>query len=154
MTYCDYHEDSCGLFVCSVCGDRKPRAFVRECRRRMNTARVGGVGHELMTILKRRYSIPACQRCHNLAARMDELGAMGCRQHIDELANSLKQNAKRLNWQQVLAVVTNPVSSSRGVAGLARRGDEMFRDLILEAIESVESRIAEITATAKIEQHT
>ena len=85
-----------------------------------------GVGDALTSIIRHRYGIPACQRCHETAGRMNLLGVDGCRAAVDELAKEIELNAKARLWTSIAA----------NLAGFTV-GD--YARLVLEACDTIEA---------------
>ena len=143
---CDYIETG-GEFICSVCGDRRRKRFIRQCGNVVHGdaqtygVPITGVGSILTANLWRDYKIPSCKRCRDLAQRMNELGTDGCRAELTELAEQLQSHATRFNWQQITALAMHPVSTASGAFHAATEGLAFFESLILKSIEAAESTL-------------
>jgi len=104
---------------------------------------LAGVGACLLVINHKRYKIPPCQSCLDLAAQMDAMGPDECRANLADLAERFQSNAIQLasrpGWTQLLAAAMHPVSTTTGAIQAYREGLAFYERLILDACEMVES---------------
>jgi len=90
------------------------------------------VGDTLKEVLANTWRIPTCGACHETAKRMNELGVVGCRENIDELAEQLHQNAKQQKWSSLIGAAIKFVD--------AVAGNSLYRKLILDVCDYVEKQ--------------
>lgn len=75
----------------------------RLARERGTTTPAKLPGDELELIIRGRYHISPCQSCLATMRKMNENGVAWCREHVDELAAELHDNARARGWTAVLA---------------------------------------------------
>lgn len=81
-------------------------------------------GDTLKQIIHARFGIAPCGSCHETARKMNENGVDWCREHVDELAEELHQNAKKQTWTRLLDFAVTSVA-----------GNSVYRALIAEACD-------------------
>jgi|GEM_PF-4538636 len=100
-----------------------------------------GVGDVLVDLLRERYKIGGCQQCHDLAAKMNTWGPEGCREHMEEIVQSMWDRRKGLTgWRGKLVAMASATAITDAIAEAAGKAE--LRKLVEEAIEIVESRAA------------
>lgn len=96
---------------------------------KLNRAYLRGPGSTLKARLWERYRIPACGKCHETAALMDEKGPEWCAGHVEELAEQLHENAQERSWTKLLDFV------EYSVFGLKHYKDEITTAIRLHVDE-------------------
>ena len=92
------------------------------------------VGDTLQQLLRDKWKIQTCGRCHETALKMNQLGVAGCREKIEELAEELHQNAKSQKWTGLMsAAVKFTDKITHAVSGNA-----LYRSVILSVCDRVE----------------
>lgn len=102
-----------------------------------------GPGVELKAIFER-LEIPACQACHELAARMNGWGVAGCRERLEEIIEDMLPRAKewvKNNRPWIHAMLPGVVEDF----GIRQR----LRGYVTEAIDTAAAKEAEIAAKKK-----
>lgn len=117
------------------------------------------VGDQLADVIATTFGIPKCQRCVKTAKRMNELGVDGCREHVDELAETLHQNAMQVHETAVernakakaegkkppvskWSLMVAKASQYADKAAHAVSGNAMYKQIILDVCDYVEKQNA------------
>ena len=96
------------------------------------------VGDVLTEMIREKTGKPPCQNyCKATAAKMNDWGVAKCRENVDELAEELHQNVKRMGWTE--SIRTAAIKVVDGVAH-ALTGNDVYRDLIIKACDECDRR--------------